>query len=90
MPADDINAARRQLLDRDRHDALCRAPQLVGDVRQIASSTPMTAARSARLAGEDAFLGRDIAVHAAMPVEMVGRDVEQHRDVESERLVSSS
>ena len=54
--------------------------------RQIASSMPITAAAPAPCAGEDALLGRDIPVHVAVPVEMVGGDVEQHRDIEGERL----
>jgi hypothetical protein len=38
------------------------------------------------LAVEDVFLGRDIARHVAVPVDMVGRDVEPHRNVRAEGL----
>ncbi len=38
------------------------------------------------LASEDALFRGDITFHAAVAVEMIGRDVEQDRDVENEAL----
>ncbi len=48
---------------------------------EAASPIPITAAWSLRLHREQPRLGRGIALEPVIAVEMVGRDVEQHRDV---------
>ena len=49
--------------------------------RHQASSTPTTAVSPLPWLQQDARLGGDIALHVAVPLEVVGRDVEDDRDV---------
>ena len=52
--------------------------------REPASSTPITARSSRRLPVEDRALGRGIARHVAMAVEMVGAEIEHRRRIEAQ------
>ena len=63
-----------------------RAPQLVGEIAadRVVDADDRRGARG--LMRKNAPFGGDIPVHPAMPVEMVRGDVEQHRDVEGERV----
>ena len=82
-----INPAARGLHYRDRHDCGgAGAPQLVGDrtADRVVDADNRGSGRA--LMRENAPFCGDIARHPAMPVEMVWRDVEQHGDIEGERV----
>ncbi len=83
----DIDAAARASLGRDRHYQLrAGTGERVGD----AAAEIVVDADDRRLrrllTREDAALGGDVAVHAAVALEMVRRDVEQDGDVEGQAL----
>jgi hypothetical protein len=70
----------------DAHDDAARlAPEPAGDrlAGRVVDADDGEAASAARV--EDALLRGDVAVHAAMAVEVVGRDVEENGDVEARR-----
>ena len=58
--------------------------------REPASSIPTTARSSARLAIEDRALGRGVAGHVAVPVEVVGAEIEHRPRHRSARDASRS
>ena len=70
--------------------ARCRAaPQLGVDGARGLVVDADHGAVAGPLAGEDVLLGGDIARHVAMAVDMVGRDVEPHRDMGAEGLAAA-
>src|SRR4029077_14733068 len=73
----DINPARGGLPDRYRDDASgMRAPELGANIAADRVVDADDRGAISILPGEDPTLGGDIPVHVAMPVEMVGGDVE--------------